>query len=175
MTNLQDRSKIYAGIGSRRAPKSVLIEVETVSKYLYETGWTLRSGRAIGCDIAFENQARDNKEIYLSDSVCKTAYNIGKKYHPVWNKLTTDQKNLIARNSYQILGQDLITPCKFVVCWTPDGCEHDSERTINTGGTGQAISIASAHNIPVFNLARGLDRFWNYIEWLNWELDNENN
>jgi hypothetical protein len=50
------------------------------------------------------------------------------------------------------LGKDLNTPSVFVVCWTEDGCFHDNERTKETGGTGQAISVASDNDIPIFNL-----------------------
>ncbi len=59
-------------------------------------------------------------------------------------------KKFHARNVQQVLGKNLDTPTKFVVCWTPDGAE---QRTSNkTGGTGQAIRVAISNNIPVFNL-----------------------
>jgi hypothetical protein len=48
----------------------------------------------------------------------------------------------------------LISPVKFVICWTPDGAISHAGRSIRTGGTGTAISIASANQIPVFNLQR---------------------
>lgn len=52
----------------------------------------------------------------------------------------------MARNSYQILGQDLSfdNSSRFVVCWTPGGEE--------VGGTSQAIRIAKYYGIPIFNL-----------------------
>ena len=49
----------------------------------------------------------------------------------------------MARNTYQVLGLDLMSPVDFVICWTPLGRDD--------GGTGQAIRIANAHNIPVYN------------------------
>lgn len=52
---------------------------------------------------------------------------------------------LHARNCYQVLGADLRTPTQFVICWTPRGS--------GEGGTGQALRIAKAYNIPIFDLA----------------------
>lgn len=67
---------------------------------------------------------------------------------------------------YQILGRDLSDPVDFVVCWTPDGCESEKERSRASGGTGQAIALASRLGIPVFNLARdaALQRIGAWIE-----------
>ncbi len=56
----------------------------------------------------------------------------------------------MARNSQQILGQNLNDYCAFVVCWTPDGAENAT--TKQSGGTGQAIRIANHYGIPVINL-----------------------
>ncbi len=56
----------------------------------------------------------------------------------------------MARNCYQVLGEDLSTPVDFVVCWTPDGAESETSR--KTGGTGQAIRIAADLGIRVYNL-----------------------
>jgi hypothetical protein len=53
-------------------------------------------------------------------------------------------KKLMARNMYQVLGQDLETPTSFIVCWTKDGKA--------SGGTGQALRVAKKYNIPIFNL-----------------------
>lgn len=59
----------------------------------------------------------------------------------------------MGRSVFQVLGSDLLTPSRFVLCWTPDGCEHHITRSSKTGGTGLAISVASSHNIPVVNMA----------------------
>jgi hypothetical protein len=39
-----------------------------------------------------------------------------------------------------------------VLCWTPDGAIDKTGK--KTGGTGQAIRLAVAHGVPVYNLAR---------------------
>ena len=43
-------------------------------------------------------------------------------------------------------------PSSFVICYTPDRCEYNDLRNKITGGTGTAITVANAKNIPVFNL-----------------------
>lgn len=42
----------------------------------------------------------------------------------------------------------------WLFCYTKDGVERGDNTTINTGGTGQAIRIASSLNIPVVNLGK---------------------
>lgn len=81
------------------------------------------------------------------------AYAIAQLHHPNWDRLKPAVKNLMARNTQQILGRDLQSMSKFVLCWTPDGCEHDFLRTYKTGGTGQAIAVATTYGIPVINFA----------------------
>lgn len=76
-------------------------------------------------------------------------------HHPAWERLGRGARSLHARNCHQILGRDLNDPAAFVVCWTPDGATTDPGPS--TGGTGQALRIAAAHGIPVFNLARDED------------------
>ena len=60
--------------------------------------------------------------------------------------------SLHARNCHQVLGADLASPARFVLCWTPDGSLDGRGRRV--GGTGQALRIAHHHGIAVFNLAR---------------------
>jgi hypothetical protein len=57
--------------------------------------------------------------------------------------------------AHQILGRELDDPACFVVCWRPDGAT--TAPGPSTGGTGQALRIAVAQHIPVFNLARDQD------------------
>lgn len=168
--------KYYSGVGSRQTPPLVIAQMKGVGKMFASFGWCLRSGGAAGADAAFEcgcDMARGRKEIYLPwkmfnyhlserYNVSTSALEYASKIHPVWNKLTDAAKKLHARNIYQVLGEDLIEPSLFLVCWTPDGCERKEDRTRDTGGTGTAISIASERGIPVYNLAnRGrMEKMW---------------
>lgn len=121
----------------------------------------------------------NNKDIYITDD----AFNSVIKYHPNYKRLSNYAFCLMIRNYYQILGYQETTiykdkqmikdikssePVKFVICWTKDGCNSHSTRSILTGGTGQAISIASDNNIPIYNLRRTED----YNLWKSY-LNNE--
>ena len=153
----------YAGVGSRETPKEVLSLFTVAGEFLAKKGYTLRSGGAKGADKAFEigcDKARGKKEIYLpwygfensnSNLIVKDkrAFNIAKQFHPYWHNLSNGAKKLQARNSHQVLGQDLSTLSKFVICWTKNGS--------GRGGTGQAIRIARNYDIPVFDAGKYKD------------------
>ncbi len=171
------RGKIYAGIGSRKTPVEELRRMKLVAERLVLRGYTLRSGAAEGADAAFESGAGGKKEIFLPwagfnsnisifTEPSREAIEVAKAVHPAWDKLSEPAKKLQARNSHQILGPDLRAPADFVVCWTPDGCESESARKRDTGGTGQAIALASRWGIPVFNLVRkdALERLKQLLE-----------
>jgi len=154
----------YAGIGRRETPANVLAEMSNVATYLQGLGYTLYSGGAKGADTAFSNGVTDRtaKVIFtasnaLSDEKAKT---IAREVHPNPSALSDATINLMARNTYQVMGADLDSPVDFVLAWTPNGETKASDRVYhgkgdpkNTGGTGQAIAIASIKGIPVINLA----------------------
>lgn len=157
----------YAGIGSRETPQEVLEEMRQTAILLAETGVILRSGGAAGADSAFEEgclSVGGQAEIYLPwrgfngnssklFGVTEAALAMAAKFHPAFQRLSAGAKALQARNSYQCLGRDLATPSAFVLCYTSCGCESAEQRIRTTGGTGQAISIASSNGIPVINMA----------------------
>lgn len=164
----------YAGIGSRQTPKPILGLMYSIGSELARNGFTLRSGGADGADTAFEKGAisaqyrgsmrgstsgteifipwsnfngrkfRDGAFIPFQDEKYEEAYKIAAKYHPAWERCSQAAKKLHMRNVAQILGSDLKKPSKFVVCWTRNGS--------GQGGTGQAIRIAKAYNIPIYDL-----------------------
>ncbi len=158
----------YAGIGSRQTPPQILDLMTALARKLAQTGYTLRSGHAPGADQAFERGAGQDAEIYLpwasfERAVCCSAgytqpapspeaLQLAGQHHPAWDRLKPAVRSLHARNCHQILGRDLSDPVAFVVCWTPDGAT--TSPGPSTGGTGQALRLANANSIPVFNLAR---------------------
>lgn len=157
----------FAGIGSRETPIDIMKLMTEITIFLYGKGFILRSGGAGGADTAFEAGVPKDayKEIYLPWESFKgnssklygvghDAIDLAKKYHPAWERLGKYARRLIARNGYQVLGEDLNTPAKFVVCWTVGGKLK--------GGTAQALRIAKDYNIPVFNL--GKDKDLNHIK-----------
>jgi hypothetical protein len=144
--------KYYTGVGSRKTPPEIRLLMTKIAKKLSATHM-LRSGGAIGADQAFEAGAGSNKKIYVASDATEAAKTVAAKYHPVWYRLSDFVKKLHGRNAFQVLGDDLATPSKFLVCWTPDGCVSHETRALRTGGTGTAISIASENGVTVFNLA----------------------
>lgn len=165
----------YAGIGSRRAPPDILDLQTRIARAMAALGWGCRSGGAKGSDTAYEAGAGPNCQVFvpyhgykgypLLYPLPQEAYALGARFHPNWQNLQDFAKDLMARNGQQILGPNLDQPSKFVSCWTPDGCESGKTRSPATGGTGQAISIASAYGIPVFNLANP-DSYRRIMNWL---------
>lgn len=179
-------NKYYAGIGSRETPKDILELMGSIARGLYRQGYVLRSGGAPGADQAFEwavwRHAPDayhairQAEIYLPwasfeqdnrspiiprlTEPQEEAFQVAEFYHPRFRYLKYGAKKLIARNSHQIFGPDIGNPIKsdFVVCWT--------KGAKGGGGTGQAIRIASAIGIPVYDLANSnaLERLKERIE-----------
>lgn len=158
----------YAGIGSRSTPFEVMRTISRLAGYLASRDWILRSGGADGADAAFEagvptpyktrggNVPKTMKQIFLPwesfngnasnrFKVSKEALEIASHHHPNWAACDRAARLLHGRNVLQVLGPRLDNPSKCVICWTPGGK--------GGGGTGQAIRIAIAHSIPVFDLA----------------------
>lgn len=131
----------------------------------------MRSGGADGCDLAFEvgcDSVNGAKEIYLAQEqremspwaqerkiaprrdgrttkILGEAFTIMRHYHPMPEMLGWYSERLMARNSHQVLGHDLMSPVDFVVCYTVDGKM--------AGGTSQALRIAIDRRIEIFNIA----------------------
>lgn len=150
----------YAGIGSRKTPKNVLIAFGSLGKSLAELGFTLNSGGADGADLAFEkgcDAANGPKNIFIPwpgfngsksklSSIPAGAYEEAAAFRRNFDSFSFPVKKLLARNSMQVLGKDLITPVSFVACYA----EKD-KNGIAKGGTSMAISIAQSRGIKVIN------------------------
>jgi hypothetical protein len=168
VSKIEKGTLVYAGIGSRKTPEPVLSLMKDVALALQAEGWTLRSGGASGADSKFEEGAGPLKQIFLPWQGFNSKYSaVGgndgylvssrqqgwqgaletvSKYHPRPENLGEQGTLLMARNAMQILGPDLKSPSKFVICWTPGGKE--------VGGTSQAIRIAKDFSIPIYNLGK---------------------
>lgn len=156
----------YAGIGSRDTPVDIQSRMRAIASALAKLGWVLHSGGAGGADLAFEqgcDEKQGKKKIYLpwkrfNGSTSNLyppetkAFEIAAKFHPKWKYLDASSRNFMARNSYQVLGDNLdeTTKVNLVICWTPNGKM--------VGGTSQAMRIAKAYDIPIINLANSNDK-----------------
>jgi hypothetical protein len=160
----------YAGIGSRETPLSTRNLMTAVARRLSRLGYTLRSGGADGADSAFRAGA-DRSWIFYKDHALrlspegdeKIEYNAEDilfmegfvtKYHPVPHALKGGGRELMRRNTLQVMNYSQhwleVPRVDFVLCWTPDGSLDGANRS--AGGTGQALRISRHHGIPVFNL-----------------------
>jgi len=166
------KDKSYAGIGSRSTPDNVLDLMHRISFGLSLSGYTLRSGGAIRADSAFEEGVRKafvvkpsagdceifrphnyknlrSTDLVLKDNYLERAMKIAERVHPAWNKCNDYARALHARNAGIILGADLKSPVKAIICWTPE-----DEKGQVSGGTGLAIRIGREYGIRIDNLWR---------------------
>lgn len=152
-------TQFYAGVGSRSTPPDICTLMTDIAAKLSDLGWILRSGHADGADLAFERGALTNAEIYLPSAHFNSKYQVlsqiylsptsealalAARFHPAWTRCSEFARLAHARNMHQILGYELDSPVRFVICWTSDGQD--------SGGTGQALRLARSRMIPVFNL-----------------------
>lgn len=164
--------RAYAGIGARKTPGDILLMMTDIAKALDSRGYILFSGGADGADKAFEAGAT-KRVIFIpwngfngyspgldivslsgaQKQIFAEATKLAQDNHPYGRNLKSSVLRLMTRNVFQVLGPNLKSPIKFLLCWTPDGCESHTTRTLATGGTGCAISLASKLNIPILNLA----------------------
>jgi hypothetical protein len=163
-------AKVYAGIGSRSTPTDVLKLMTTFARELALDGWLLRSGNAQGADLAFQAGAAERAEVYVPWSTfgppfasgavgllpTGDAFTLAAEHHPAWPRLSDPARKLHARNCHQVLGLGLDEPARFIVCWTPNGTVTGLDP--GSGGTGQALRVAVAHGVAVFNLRRSAHR-----------------
>jgi len=152
----------YTGIGSRQTPSTILEQMENIAYLFAKYGYVRRSGGADGADSAFErgcDKAGGSKDIYIpwinfnnrgwgADAGIvpdlEAAKEIVMRTHPAPHRLTQGAMKLHSRNPYQILGNGLANPSRFVVCYTKNG--------ELAGGTATAIRLSQEHGILVFNL-----------------------
>lgn len=159
----------YTGIGSRTTPPKQLELITILGEYLGGLGVNLRSGGAIGADSAFQKgcsnvggrmdifhtkryiryNGNKNTTLYYNEETLKEAERIAEQFHPAWHLCREHARALHTRNTFQILGADLKSPTDFVIAYGPGG--------LVGGGTSQALRIANASKIPIYNLAQEKD------------------
>lgn len=180
--------KYYAGIGSRNTPETARKTIADIVSFLHKEGYTLRSGGAPGADEMFEQahkaitEDKSLREIYVpwycfnssTSPLCRVseeAIAFSLDYHPNRSALNLPAQKIMGRNAYQVLGQDLRTPSDFLVCWTENAADsHSTQVVLNfSGGTGQAMRIARAHGIKIFNIASGED-FYKWYSDNNFDI-----
>jgi len=153
--------KYYTGVGSRTVPPEIGELMTKIAVKLEELGYTLRSGFASGSDTYFAEKVK-NKEIFIPwksfgegivPQETEFAHNLLKEIHPAYDRLSQGALKLHLRNVNQVLGADLNTPSKFLICWA----KIDKQGS-PMGGTRTAWKIAEKYGIPCFNLAEEEDK-----------------
>jgi hypothetical protein len=164
------RPKTVAIIGSRMhtapanrtaLPAEIFDSLRRIAWSLTIDGWQVVTGNAEGADEAARlgSYLANGKPLiytpFMSENLLSVGQNVAKKYHPYWDKMSSFAQKLHGRNYYQVFPLGYTHPVQMVICWTPDACDHHSKRSIKTGGTGTAISIATmeSKSTKVFNLA----------------------
>lgn len=79
------------------------------------------------------------------------AEQLASQFHPGWHGLGRGAREMMSRNSMQAMGPGIDSPARFVFCHTNDGAFTKDMTSYKTGGTGQAIRIASHSNIAIYN------------------------
>lgn len=155
----------YAGIGSRSITQE---ERETIKRVAYKLSFkaTVYSGNADGADIAFQEGSEGNCVVFLpwrnfnrakyDLTKSRECYVVGQEseglkaieeFHPAPHNLSFGARSCLCRNYYQICGYRDVGQVRFVVC-----CANVDSNGEVSGGTGHAVRIAKANNIPVFNI-----------------------
>lgn len=131
-----------------------------------EQGYRLRfrTQRIFLPDVEFNGRRLEAKNGYFyitNEQLVNQATDIAARFHPSFSRLSEFAKKLMIRNSFQVLGHRLVSPVDHVICFTPDG-SLGNRTSKDTGGTGQALRIAYARGIPVYNIGR--DDHYRYIK-----------
>jgi len=157
--------KPYAVTGNRDMPAHLVTKMIELVKKLEGLGYTLRTGGLEGIEEAVENAAmietkkevilpfrdfnqKKSKFTYVSDR----AHAVAKLFFPSYDTIKKGAQLFLAKNARLVMGNNMVSPALFLLCWTEDGVEAARDRTMRTGFTGHPIAIASTIGIPVFNL-----------------------
>ena len=160
--NPQISNKTYAGIGSRgekgpdgkrTLPDNIKERFIKAIKRLNDLDYTARTGDAVGSDNLVRSQGKVGKvEVFTKEDADMTTRAIAAEIHPNPDALVGDSLDLMARNTYQVFGENLDSPVDFVLVYEPSGYDGSGERP-ERGGSNQAIDMAYRKGIPVINIA----------------------
>lgn len=154
----------FVATGPRDAPASALSKMISFIEELETLGYTLRNGGRDGAEDLFEKSVK-RKEIHLPwkgflDKDSKFTFTtdaariLASRFHPSYDNLKPVIQTFLATDVRMVMGKDLRSPALFLMVWSEDGAETLIEKTARTGNAGQAISVACALKIPIFNFGK---------------------
>lgn len=167
------RTNAITIVGSRDLPIGMKSKIKAIAKYWASEGYQVRTGNATGADAAAREGAKEGgkeafvygpKDVDLNTDHGKFTMQVMEETHPNPEALRIKGpgvQKIQARNTYQVFGFDLNKPSDLVIVYTKDGATTAEQtkvvdpktRRSTSGGTGQAIRLASNKGIPVVNLA----------------------
>lgn len=156
--------KPYAIAANREAPPEIIKKFSDYAKRLEGLGYTVRvGGDSQGVDQEVENAVIEKKELILpwknfANKESKFTYTtdrakaVAAQFHPTFEAMKDVVKLFLARNARLIMGDKMVSPALFLICWSEDGIETHRQRSSRSGNIGHSVAIASAAGIQVFNL-----------------------
>lgn len=176
--------KPYVVVANPDMPAEIVSRFQEAAMMLENHGYTVRVGGMAGIDEAIEKTVK-KIEVHLpwrgfGEKESKFYFNtdrafaVAKQFHPAYDTLKKSIQAFLAKNARLVMGDKMISPALFMLCWTEDGCESLRARNSRTGFTGHPIAIASALGIPIFNLANpdALQRLNFLVESCNEQIQN---
>lgn len=158
-------------VGNRDAPVEAVQRGTHIALKLIEMGFKGRSGGADGMDSCLTRAVsilrQPDNEIYIPKQPFKglrhgdlgrtvidasqlanydEARAIAEQLVPHWHNCDDFSRAAHTRNVYEVLGVDLATPSKFLVCYAKT-----NSLGVVVGGTASAVQLALQLQIPVFN------------------------
>jgi hypothetical protein len=93
-------------------------------------------------------------------TIAETLWTVHARFHGIapWKEISLPSRRFHTRNVLQVLGPGCERKVSYLICWTADGMTAWHERTPESGGTSQAIALASLVGVDVINLRRASDR-----------------
>ena len=176
---------IYALIGSREAPRHVLMLMREIGKGLSDEGhfsysggapgsdenWLMKYDKTLCCNIipymGFNNCYGNNNAVWneLSNDAKIRSFVHAKSVTSYWNELSLTVQTLFARNCMQVLGLECLQPVDEVLYWAREKCDGSV-----SGGTRVAVDIARKFGIKTTNLANK-DTYNYYKDKYMYEFD----
>lgn len=150
-------SEFYTGLASSETPEKVRAVMWAFAEVMRQRGARLRTGAELGAREGFRAGAGPAQTTYIPwDFYCGASTTLGAiltaGWEPAimraamtfgdWRHLSADEKALAICAVVQLMGLDMKSPSRLVVCWVTDET------------TAPAITIAKASNIPVLNMQR---------------------
>lgn len=126
--------------------------IRKVADRLHTRGYAISTAPDTHLSIAFANAA---PEVQTVNACSSEALRLVRTLNDGFGHQREEITSHLALHAHCLLGEDLRSPARFLLIWTPDGCENEEAMERKTAGLVYPIlRLARAWGIPVFNLQR---------------------